>query len=428
MSNQPIGERGSMATRCYYDEKWEFRASDTKQGTHCFHNYPAMMIPQIANALLEKYGKRSKFLFDPYCGSGTSLVEASLRGINSVGTDLNPLARLLAKVKTTPVDQKSLGKLIASYCDETLKIRFNSSLIEECIPPTFMNIDYWFDKEIQRKLSFIKKFIDDISDHDIRNFFKVAFSETVRECSWTRNGEFKLFRMSEKQRETFNPDVFAIMEGKLRKNRNGLVYFMNNVKSDVYTKVCDFNTVEDIPVKIIPDSSIDIIVTSPPYGDSKTTVAYGQYSRLSSQWLGFESPEKVDNILMGGRRNKGEVDTQCQLLLDQLSKIRSIDSKRANDVESFYIEYKKSINKISEKVKDGAHVCYVVGNRKVKGIKLQTDEITRHFFEENGFMHIETIIRGIPNKRMPSKNSPSNITGQLDNTMTHEYIVVMKKV
>jgi len=49
-------------------------------------------------------------------------------------------------------------------------------------------------------------------------------------------------------------------------------------------------------------------------------------------------------------------------------------------------------------------------------------------FKLNGFQHIETIIRRIPNKKMPSKNSPANVKGKKDSTMTYEYIVVMQKL
>ena len=78
----------------YFDESWDFRTADTKTLTHCFHPYPAMMIPQVSGRLIDIYGVDAGLLFDPYCGTGTSLVEANIRGINAVGTDLNPLARL----------------------------------------------------------------------------------------------------------------------------------------------------------------------------------------------------------------------------------------------------------------------------------------------------------------------------------------------
>ena len=90
------------------DETWDFQKANTKQHVHCFHTYPAMMIPQVAGRILDEYGKNPHLLFDPYCGTGTSLVEANLRDINAIGTDINPLARLIAKVKTTIIPLKLL--------------------------------------------------------------------------------------------------------------------------------------------------------------------------------------------------------------------------------------------------------------------------------------------------------------------------------
>ena len=83
----------------YKDESWDFPKTDTKEYTHCFHTYPAMMIPQIARKLLNQHGVEGGWLLDPYCGTGTSLVEASLFGMHSVGCDINPLVRLIATAK-----------------------------------------------------------------------------------------------------------------------------------------------------------------------------------------------------------------------------------------------------------------------------------------------------------------------------------------
>ncbi len=69
-----------------FDHNWDFKTADTKEFTHCYHAYPAMMIPQVARTLIEQFAPKDKcdLLFDPYMGSGTSLVEASLKGINSI--------------------------------------------------------------------------------------------------------------------------------------------------------------------------------------------------------------------------------------------------------------------------------------------------------------------------------------------------------
>jgi site-specific DNA-methyltransferase (cytosine-N4-specific) len=83
------------------EEDWDFADADTKTHTHGYHVYPAMMIPQVARRLIRSYGGGAQLLLDPFCGSGTSLVEARLAGLDAVGIDLNPFAVLLARAKTS---------------------------------------------------------------------------------------------------------------------------------------------------------------------------------------------------------------------------------------------------------------------------------------------------------------------------------------
>jgi hypothetical protein len=140
-----------------------------------------------------------------------------------------------------------------------------------------------------------------------------------------------------------------------------------------------------------------------------------------------ENANQLDNNLMGGRKQKQVCSFSSRSLNESLEKIANVDEKRAKEVSSFYYDYQKSIENVAKTIKKGGYACYVVGNRKVKGEVLPTDEITKDFFENQGFSHIETIIRNIPNKRMPSKNSPTNVTGKKDETMNNEYIVIMRK-
>jgi len=102
------------------------------------------------------------------------------------------------------------------------------------------------------------------------------------------------------------------------------------------------------------------------------------------------------------------------------------DQKRA-EVRLFFDEYRQSIAHVSQAIKCGGYACYVVGNRTVKGVQLPMHRVTRLLFEKNGFEHVTTIPRNIPNKRMPSKNSPSNVTGVVGSTMAKENIVIMCK-
>lgn len=408
------------------DESWDYKGANTKEYTHCFHVYPAMMIPQVARRLLEEFGQKAKLLFDPYCGTGTSLVEANLKGINAIGTDINNLACLIAKVKTTRLDLENLKEHISKFNDYVFKHSFLDLVDKDINIPKITNVDFWFSKVAQKKLSLILEFIKNIPDQNIADFFKVAFSETVRESSFVKIKEFKLVRDKDYHKRV-DPDVFGIMNYKLYRNLKGLQEFLEELDDDVNTKVYNFNTVYGIPQNIIKPNSIDIILTSPPYGDSRTTVAYGQFSRFSSEWLSLNNANEVDALSMGGRREKIIKPLNYPVIDETINKIYNYDKKRALDVFSFFKDYEKSIENISSIVKKGGFVCYVVGNRTVKGVQIPTDEITKIIFERSGFIHIDTIIRNIPNKRMPLKNSPSNIPGLTSQTMKNEYIVIMQK-
>jgi len=410
-------------------DDWTFNGASTRELTHCYHDYPARMIPQVAGKLLDSFGVSAKYHFDPYSGSGTSLVEANIRGINAFGTDLNPLARLIAKAKTVTPEIELLEKQISAFnkmaLDEKLwKIKETQKIYG------ISRLDFWFKPMVIERLFKLRKFINAIDNEEVRLFFQVAFSETVRESSNTRNEEFKLYRYNEEKLAKFNPDVYNIMSLKLQRNFNGYKKYkaiIDNLKHHPFASIYDFNTVDGIPIDSIHPESIDIVVTSPPYGDSGTTVAYGQYSRLSAAWLELEDPDKIDRKLMGGRTLKEFSSFPSRQLNAAIEEIRKANEKRAREVTSFYVDLLGSISNVAKVIKKNGYACYVVGNRKVKGVVLPTDVAVRDFFASHGFEYINTFIRSIPNKRMPSKNSPTNATGVLDNTMTQEYIVVMRR-
>ena len=406
------------------DPSWNFKTANTKEFTHCYHSYPAMMIPQVARTLIEIFAPkdRCKLIFDPYMGSGTSLVEASLKGIDSIGTDINPLARLISQAKTCHFNTKKIEDCLSEI--QLLPFSFSEDNVDDTDFSRISNFTFWYSKEALLKLYYISQIINSF-DEDVRLFFQIALSETVREVSFTRNGEFKRFRMSEKQIRQFCPDVFGLFESKAFRNFNGLKQYNDNLLS-AQALIYDFNTVEGIPDDLLPDESVDMIVTSPPYGDSHTTVAYGQFSRWANEWFNFPNAKNLDNLLMGGKK-KAEPLFKTESIKKELDEINSLDNKRFQEVISFLNDYSCSIKNIAPKIRKGGVICYVVGNRTVKGVQIPLDYFTAEIFEGQGFHHIQTIVREIPNKRMPSKNSPTNITGAVGTTMSNEYIVVMEK-
>ena len=405
---------------------WDYRTANTKEYTHGIHPYPAMMIPQVARRLIGEYGREGGVLLDPYCGTGTTLLEGMLAGLESVGTDLNPLARLIARTKTTPMDLDRLDSAIEDFIDFGFDGSKSGNV--DVGLPDIPNVDYWFGERVQRDLALAHGYIKQIGSERIADFFKVAFSLTVRKVSWTKNSEFKLVRMPRERLDAHDADVFSTMVGVLSDNRIAFASLYYALGSDpIVPSVYGFDSVIGIPEGVVAPGSVDVVVTSPPYGDSKTTVAYGQFSRLSSQWLGYEKANRVDNSLMGGTRLARDVSFGIQELDDVIGEIAETDAKRSREVASFFVDYRRSIGNVAKVVKPGGYVCYVVGNRTVKGMEIPTAESTVALFEMNGFEHVDTFRRNIPNKRMPSMNSPTNVPGKLGKTMKTEAIVVCRK-
>lgn len=450
---------------------WDFKNENTKEYT--IHSYPAVMVPPISRNIINivKQIMEVDSLFDPFSGSGTVLVEGMLANIKTVyGNDINPLAIFISKVKTDKLDIHELKKEVSvlleninndykknidfyegadEYYKKSLDITSKNGwgdnaqkYLREYINlnkinfevPDFKNIGYWFKPRVILQLQMIKNHILTIKKENIRNFIFVAFSELVRLVSNRRKGEFKMFRMLPAKVESFNPDVLKeftyILENNIKKMHSFVEACKNNNNN---SKVKIFNN-NVIDLFCIPDSSIDLVITSPPYGDSRTTVAYGEYSRLSLQWLDlFELSQKeimmLDKRLMGGVkfRNGFEFSIPSQTLNKSLKSIKNIDLERAGDVYSFYLDLEKAISSISNKIKKGGYQFWVVANRTVKGELLKTDKIITEIASKYNMDYVYTINRNIINKVMPSLNSPTNVVGKKSETMCNEHIVILRK-
>lgn len=454
---------------------WDFKDDDTHNYTHGIHSYPAMMVSPISKNIINivRKFKRVDTLFDPFAGSGTVLVEGILAGIPAVaGNDINPLALLLSKVKTTPIDRFVLqneylelkNRLDALYTKYDFPIHFVDDYIEkkqsldltakdgwgsdapaylnefyqeyqlDLKAPSFKNIGYWFRPRVIFELTLIKEAIRETENKDVRDFFYVAMSEIIRLVSNRRNGEFKMFRMAPEKVAKFTPDTKQEFVKVLERNIEKMGDFMDAY--DYLSAAPQVTIYREDACKLpsVPMDTYDLIITSPPYGDSRTTVAYGEYSRLSLQWLDlFDLSEKeimgVDRTLMGGQkfRNGFEYTVKSDILRGILDKIKDVDLERAGDVFSFYNDLEQSIAAIAEKTKKDGYQFWVVANRTVKGEVIPTDKIIEEIAQHYDLQYVYTIDRNIVNKVMPSANSPTNEVGKTSSTMTVEHIVVLRK-
>lgn len=425
-------------------DEWSFKKAKTAIYTHKIHRYPAMFIPQLVRKIIVEYTEIGDTVLDIFNGSGSTMVECCLTSRNSIGIEINPLANLIAKVKTTKID----CVLLANYF-LTIKDNFNNEKYEYDIVE-FNNVDFWFDVTVKNSICKLLHSINSINHIDAQDFFKVCLSEILRNVSVCNHSGFKMHRDKAKVGVAISADkFFNLYQVTYDKNIASLLDF-NNVSSSYNVNNRLISGCSTYLQKTIKKESVDLILTSPPYGDSSTTVAYGQFSRLSSQFFGFKIDglndiAHLDNKLLGGTRlDKLHYENLLSNSLTLtnvydffIAKIESASTKdvdkkklteRLNDVLSFYYDLDKCLENGSYYLKVNKHFVLVTGSRVVKMIKLHTDLIIAELAERNNLQLSAIFYRNIENKRMPSKVSATNIVGEKAPTMTRESIIVLKKI
>ena len=154
-------------------------AKDTTYLTHNYHPFPAKFIPHIPQILVEQFSKPGDRVFDPFCGSGTTLVEATLLGRSSIGTDINPISVLASKVKTTQLSPEEIGlieKCISTLQESDPKADYSRHI------PEFHGRDHWFMSHVQNELAMLRSTITNLTEPESSNrlFLDLAFSSIVR--------------------------------------------------------------------------------------------------------------------------------------------------------------------------------------------------------------------------------------------------------
>ena len=374
---------------------------------------------------------KTDVLLDPYSGSGGVLVEGMLYDRRSIGIDLNPLAILIARVKTRPIPPGPLMKVrsqLLTRIETLLKVSKQYPL------PRIKNVSFWFKPKAIQGLSAIKEALNELSgDPEVHDFFRICFSLTVRKSSNIKNGEFKLYGRQGDELKAFEPkpvESFAkVTLDNIARMRGFFEEMQNHPRGSATVLKGDTRELLEIDPSILSERQVKIVITSPPYGDSHTTVAYGQFSRYSSLWLGLPEEEvlSVDDRGLGGRILGEKQSLGSPTLERVLSEIGQTDEHRAKEVYSFFYDADVCLDQIGKALVRGqSHCCYVVANRTVRRVKVPADVIFTELAENHGFKHLTTFYREIPNKYIPHVNAPENIPGKLGATMTNESIVVWK--
>lgn len=395
--------------------------------THGIHPYTAKLIPHIPRYFIEKYTDKGEIVLDPFCGSGTTLLEARLLERNAIGIDINPLARLISEVKTTPISAEKLDSAIQSVKAQ-LKKDANSTTVE------FPNIGYWFCKDAQNELAGIKFIIERLSgnmDCNICKFLQLCFSSVIRKSSYADPRIAKTYkskRMIKKNQSGWIPKPVQYFEEVLNKNFERVKALSEMLSSNGnYTRVFqgDARQISSI-LEQNGIGEVDFIITSPPYINAQD---YFRSYKLELWWSGLATPEEIRRL------NKQAIGTEsisgynysisprsdyCYLNTI-LNKIWKIDKKKSYVVYNYFENMKQVLNQSYNVLKNSRHFCLITGCNTICGIHIPTYKIITQIAENNGFKLIELGTDEIKNRALPPERNHNG------GFIKEEWITVFRK-
>lgn len=329
--------------------------------THNFHTYPAKFIPQIPKSAIQALTSEGDVILDPFCGCGTTLVEAKLLNRNSIGVDLNPIATLVSTAKTSTLNQEQIKrtpellseikKSIGCYYDNTkMNIEYNI--------PDFNNRDHWFQQNVLNELGIIKSHIDLIKDNKLKTFLYTAFSSIIVNVS-NQESDTR-FAAINKEIKPFK--AFFEFSRKLEDMNTRITDFSKKA-SDSFVKVYTADTQN---MAFLSDNSVDHIVTSPPYAN---TYDYYLYHKFRMYWLGYDV-KKVQDTEIGSRNRH---------------------SSKKEDISTFQDCLSKSLKEMSRVLKNNKYAVIVIGDSVIRGKLIRINALMKDIASKNNFKFIKEI-------------------------------------
>lgn len=395
--------------------------------THGIHRFPAKFIPQVPRFCMEHYSEPGDVVLDPFMGSGTTLLEAMLLGRDAYGIDIHPLARLIAKVKITPLPSKTIEssaeRLLSDiHADD----RANSKWI-----PEMPNFNHWFRREVARDLACIKKHVWELPDGDSKDFFKICFSSIIR-------------KVSNSDADSLMPEVTTFKKKLIEQGKadfDAMTRFENTVRQ----RILDMGDLEraisksrkkfghspriafigkDAREIYLPNSEVDLAVTSPPYASA---VHYATAYKLEMYWLDLiEAEPELETRLIGTARayvvdyrewKPGGIDPEIDRLV---GRICAEDKKSGYIVHKYFSEMSKNFEEVHRVLRKNRKYCIVAGENVLKRIKIPTYKMLDRLAKKTGFKKEAVFNYDIINRHL-------DVPRWNNSTIMKDHILVFKK-
>ena len=297
------------------------------------HPYPAKFTIDLAIEYIKRYSKPGDLVYDPFVGSGTTLLAASVMGRRSVGTDINHIAILIAKfklLKLTKTDFYSLERYIDNFANNF------ATELEHVELYYYPSIDHWFCDNSIAVLSYIKSTISELENENQKLFCQLVMSSIINTVS---NQESDTRYAAIERPDLTKEKVVTIY---IKKFTSILAIFK---EFNAIERTCDANAYlldSRLCKELLGENSVDLILTSPPYVN---TYDYYLYHKHRMNWLGYDVKFSMEKEI-GSRR--------------EFSSLKHEESKFSSDLKDILLA-------CDDTLKIGGHVVLVIGDGRVAG-------------------------------------------------------------
>jgi DNA modification methylase len=371
---------------------WAFSEDDTGFLAHDIHPYPAKFIPQIPGTLIALLSARGELILDPFGGSGTTALEAVRLGRRAVCIDANPLSALIGRAKTTCIDRDTARELHGLHAALAAELQSLPTSAQRLIAayadyaPIIPNREKWFSDTAFGELCLIKSRITRIEARPAHDIALVALSRIALRAS---------FQDSETRYKSV-PRSVPVGETLRRYLREIKLVIDAVVQSEAVTRygISEFIDGDARSVSELPDGSVDLIVTSPPYGNATD---YHLYHRFRLLWLGFD-PVALGRIEIGSHLKH---------------------QREKTGFENYFHDLRAAVSTMSRVLRPGRYAALILGDSIYEGARHSPAGLLADAADELGFDACNVFERPVHETKRSFAHAGRRATS--------EHILIMRK-
>lgn len=418
LSKEQIIEVESLPVDIQTGATYAIKQANPNSYTHGMFKYPCKFIPEIPRWGINTYlSERGGVIFDPFSGSGTTLLEANVNGIDAYGTEIDDIAKLIIKVKTTVLGSRQL-ELLEQYYLEIINIIAQDDA--EVFIPTITNLEHWFSETTINQLGRMKVYIENIMDADIRDFFKLCMVSIIKRVS---NADDTSPKPYVSNKIVKNPPTVEKEFASVFRRYKQMMKELSNIEKMGKTEIVQGNA-----LNFSLSLGTDLAITSPPYINA---FDYGRTMRLENLWLATLTEEMlrekksmyVGTEKINTKKEKSELGIlkKSALLKTYYNAIVEQDEKRALIVKKFFEDMEENLCCVYNHMNVGGKYVIVIGNSTIRKVNVESWRVIEEIANKIGFKTVQYFNYIIQNHyiRIPRKGMGGKIS--------KDYVLVLEK-